>query len=477
MDIEKLSIELNNLYEQKKAIVQRIKFLEKQLQDQTKSYIYLKDNIKINLEYLSSTLIDELKSLASFNNPQIQILQNLRKPIYNTPKTINSYEIIDDTMTLPRGLMRSVIELFKKYNLDTTYIDERYLKKELFLKLKYQVRDEQKKAIDAILKKDFCLCVAPPGFGKTFIGSKVIELRGVNTLVIVNKNMLLDQWCERFMDYFGYKKEDIGYLGKGKELLNNKLDIATMQSLKNNLEVIENYSFVIVDECHHIPALTFEKIIKSFKGKYILGLSATPNRKDGMEPLIYQQLGSIAYEVKSKRKVTNKLKIVETDFISEVDNFSDLINELINNEKRNNLILEEIMNYKERKILLLTDRIEHIENIELLLKLHNIKFISIHGSLNKQKQKENMEKIIDSSLVLATTSFFGEGIDFPHLDTIIFATPISYYGRVVQYLGRIGRGGGDCLAIDILDVQNRFALSSYKKRKEGYKQLYYTRLN
>ena len=250
-----------------------------------------------------------------------------------------------------------------------------------------------------------------------------------------------------------------------------------MQSLKNNIDVIKKYSFVIVDECHHIPAVTFEKIIKSFHGKYILGLSATPNRKDGMEPLIFQQLGSIAYEVKSKRKKTNRLKIVESNFVSEVDNFSELINEMANNEDRNSLIVNEILKYKDRKILVLTDRIEHIENLELLLKYHNLEYVAVHGSMKKEEQNINMEKVENSSLVLATTSYFGEGIDFPHLDTIIFATPISYYGRLVQYLGRIGRGGDDCLAIDILDVYNKFALSSYKKRKEGYKQLYYQKID
>ena len=149
---------------------------------------------------------------------------------------------------------------------------------------------------------------------------------------------------------------------------------------------------------------------------------------------------------------------------------------MVNDDKRNELIIEQILKYKDRKILLLTDRIEHIENLEILLKLKDIEFISVHGSMNKQQQKQNMQDIKNSSLVLATTSYFGEGIDFPHLDTIIFATPISYYGRMIQYLGRIGRGGDDCLAIDILDINNKFALSSFKKRKIGYKELYYRRI-
>jgi len=471
--MENIDQELETLYEQQKELEKKIEFLENKKQKSIKSTIVLSDAIYIEISHLSKKLIASLEQLATFENPQIKTLQALRKPIYNTPRYLKSYESENGKLILPRGLMRRVIEIFFQNNLDTTYIDKRFYKEVIFPKVTYELRTEQQKAIEQISKKDFSLCVAPPGFGKTLIGAKMIEIRKSNTLVIVNKNMLLDQWIERFVNYFGYSKKDIGYLGKGKNKLNNSIDVATMQSLKNNLEIIKKYSFVIVDECHHIPALTFEKIIKQFCGKYILGLSATPNRKDGMEPLIYQQLGSIAYEIKSKKVFTNKLKIVETDFISNVDNFSDLINEMVNDDNRNNIIINQVLEYRNRKILILTDRIEHIDNLELILKSKKIDYVAIHGSLNKNDQKLNMEKVSESSLVLATTSYFGEGIDFPHLDTIIFATPISYYGRVVQYLGRIGRGGGDCLAIDILDIQNRFALSSYKKRKDGYKQLHY----
>lgn len=466
--------ELEELYLQKKQIEKRIKDLELKKQQEFKSFITLKDKIYIDTTILSSSLINQLKALATFDNPQVQILKSLRKPLYNTPMKIKSFELKNNQLELPRGLMRSVIELLKQNNLNSTFYDKRFIKEDSFPKLLYKLRDEQEKAIDQISKKDYGLCIAPPGFGKTLIGAKMIELRGVNTLVIVNKNMLLDQWIERFIAYFGYSKKDIGFLGKSKNKLNGILDIATMQSLKNNLDVIKNYSFVIVDEAHHIPALTFEKIIKEFCGKYILGLSATPNRKDGLEPLIFQQLGQIVYEQKAKRKQIKKhLKIVESEFISNVESFTDLLGEIINDESRNHLIIDQILKYSSRKILLLTDRIEHIENLELLLKYHKKNYVSIHGSLDKKTQALNMQQVETSDLVLATTSFFGEGIDFPHLDTIIFATPISYYGRLVQYLGRIGRGGSDCLAIDILDINNKFALSSYKKRKEGYQQLHY----
>jgi superfamily II DNA or RNA helicase len=477
-NIETIKENLKNLYLQREQLDKQIKLLETQLEKTINNRFILKDAIYLDKTNFSKQLLQELEDLATFDNPQIKILLSLRKPLYNTPKKIKSFSYDDkkNLLILPRGLMRDVIKVLQKYNINSSYEDLRFVKKEKFDDVCFTLREDQQEAIENITKKDFCLAVAPPGFGKTLLGAKMIYQRSVNTLVIVHKNMLLDQWIDRFMTYFQIDKKSIGYLGKGKNKLNNKLDIATIQSLKNNPDIIKNYSFVIVDECHHIPAVTFEKIIKIYEGKYILGLSATPNRKDGMQPLIFQQLGNIAYEAKKKITFNNKLKIVTTNFQSQADNFTDLLSELINDEQRNDIIIQQIQLYKNRKILLLTDRIEHIENLSLLLEAKDIDFITIHGSLTKSIQSKNMLQISTANLVLATTSFFGEGIDFPHLDTIILATPISYYGRLVQYLGRIGRGGKDSLAIDILDNKNRFTLSAYKKRKEGYKQLHYKQM-
>ena len=472
--MEKIYDELNALYIERDTIESRIKILEKEIESNKLFELILSDKIYIPIKFLSRDLLKELQDLAIFDNPQIKILQQLRKPIYNTPKKIIAFELINFTLILPRGLMRNVILLLNAHKIQYKLVDNRFVHSTIFPTIKFTLRDEQQVVINSLVKKDFSIFVAPPGFGKTLIGSKMIELRQVNTLVIVNKNLLLDQWIDRFTSYFNdLDKKDIGYLGKGKNKLNGKLDIATMQSLKNNPELIKEYSFVIVDECHHIPAVTFENIIKEFKGKYILGLSATPMRKDGMDPILFQQLGNIAYEVKKKKSYNNKVKIVRTDFTSEVDNFTELMGEIIINTDRNNLIVEQILKYKKRKILLLSDRIEHIELLEKILVSFNKDFVTIHGSLKKREKEEALAKIENANLVLATTSYFGEGIDFPHLDTIIFATPISFYGRLIQYLGRIGRGGSDSLAIDILDNKNNFTNSAFKKRKLGYKELHY----
>ena len=435
--------------------------------------IKLYDFLYIPTRDLSKSFINKLKSFATFDNPQVKVLLSLRKPLYNTPRVIKNFEEDENYLKLPRGLIYKVKEFFLEFSVNYEIINKTFYEKIETKKVKFELRLEQNKAIEEISKNDFCICVAPPGFGKTLLGAKMFEIRACNTLIVVNKNMLLNQWIERFVDYFGYLKKDIGYLGKGKNKLNGKIDVATMQSLKNNPDIINQYSFVIVDECHHIPAITFELIVKQFFGKYILGLSATPNRKDGLEPILFQQLGKIAYEHKKKRTFNNHLEIIRTDFESQTDNYASLINELCANEERNNLLISQIIKHKDRKILVLTDRIEHINILEEKLLNQNIDFVSIHGSLSKKEQEEKMNLVDKKSLILATTSYFGEGIDFPHLNTIVFATPISYYGRLVQYLGRIGRGNQECLAIDFLDSNNAMLNSAYKKRVEGYKQMHY----
>ena len=435
--------------------------------------IILEDSIYIPTLNLSKSLINKLKSFATFENPQIKTLLSLRKPLYNTPKYIRSFEENENHLILPRGLKEQIVDFFNINAVDFSFIDKRYFKQIETKKVTFNLRPEQNDAIKEIKKTDLSICVAPPGFGKTLLGAKIFEIRACSTIIVVNKNMLLNQWIERFVDYFGYEKQDIGYLGNGHNKLNGSIDVATMQSLKNDPDIINNYSFVIVDECHHIPAITFEQIIKNFKGKYLLGLSATPNRKDELQPILYQQLGEISYEYKKKKTHTNKVQIIRTQFESNADNYATIINELCIDENRNNLIIDSIKSNIERKILVLTDRIEHINALENLLQKENIDYICVHGSLNKKEQVENMNLVKDKSLIIATTSYFGEGIDFPHLNTIMFATPISYYGRLVQYLGRIGRGNQECLAIDFLDSKNAMLNSAYKKRLEGYKQMHY----
>jgi superfamily II DNA or RNA helicase len=441
--------------------------------------IVLDENIHIP-NSINFQILNELKQILTFENPIYQTLLRLRKPIYNTPKFIKNFTQTKGEFIISRGLKDTLLKILKFHHQEYNIIDNRFYKHQVQFNVKFQLRPNQQIAVEKLSSSDYGVCVAPPGFGKTLIGAKMIELRECNTLILVNKNMLLDQWIQRLSDYFGVSNKEFGILGKSKNSLNHKLDIATIQSIKNNEDIMQEYSFLIIDECHHIPAYSFETLIKKFKGRYILGLSATPHRKDGLEPLLFHQVGAIVYEESPKAKHKNQIvKLIESDFITNAQTYTEILGELINDKKRNDIIIEQVIENKHRNIILLSDRVEHIEILESLLREKNVDFVTIHGSQTKKEQNANQAVLTKSPLILSSSAYFGEGVDLEHLDTIIFATPISYYGRIIQYLGRVGRGSDitDTLCIDILDSHNPILLSTYKKRKEGFIKLGYKIIN
>jgi len=274
-------------------------------------------------------------------------------------------------------------------------------------------------------------------------------------------------------EYFKIDIESIGILGKGKKKLNGGLDIATLQSLKNRPELIENYSQIIIDEAHHMPAVSFEIPLKRFKGKYVLGLSATPKRKDGMEAIMYLQCGDIAYESVRKNTMKHILKTIPTQYDTFLDHFAMMLGEITEDTMRNRQIINEILKLPDRKILVLSERIEHLNILWHLLEAKGIEAVLLYGALKTKEKKREFEKSENASIILSTSSYIGEGIDIGHLDTIVFTMPISYPERIIQYLGRIGREGQQCLAIDFIDASVPMLKSSFSKRMKGYKKMGY----
>ncbi len=323
------------------------------------------------------------------------------------------------------------------------------------------------------MKNDYSLLIAPPGFGKTAVASAVISERKVGTLILVHKTVLLEQWSKRLSEYFKIDIKSIGILGKGKKKLNGNLDVATLQSLRNRPELIEEYSQIIIDEAHHMPAVSFEIPLKRFKGKYVLGLSATPKRKDGMEAIMYLQCGDIVHESVRRSTVKHTLKTITTQYDTFLDHFTMMLGEITEDEIRNRQIIDEIMKLSERKILVLSERIEHLNILWHMLEAKGIDAVLLYGGLKTKEKRLQFEKTEDASIILSTSSYIGEGIDIGHLDTIIFTMPISYPERIIQYLGRIGRKGQQCIAIDFIDSSVPMLKSSFNKRMRGYKKMGY----
>lgn len=335
------------------------------------------------------------------------------------------------------------------------------------------MREEQIDAFHALLSRDYGVLIAPPGFGKTAIASAIISKRSVNTLILVHKTTLLEQWVKRLSEYFEIDSKEIGQLGKGKKRISSMIDVATLQSLKNRPELIEEYTQVIVDEVHHIPAVSFEVPLKRFRGKYLLGLSAIPIRQDGMHPIMFMQCGEIGFEKKHKRSQTHRLITIQTEFESMYEDFSSILNELAEDEVRNSLIVAEIQKLSDRNILILSDRIEHLNILYHMLDAKDIYSVLLHGGLSQKMQKAAIKEAQDARIILSTSSYIGEGIDFSHLDTIVFTMPVSFSGRVIQYLGRIGRRGQQCIAVDFVDELMPMLRASFAKRSKAYKNMGY----
>lgn len=435
--------------------------------------IVLHNSIYIEKLNLSNSFLNLLKRMASFYNPEFFIRQKQRRSIYNIPRIVSSYDINERYILLPRGLYLKLYELLKEHGVNLTIEDKRLKTKGVKHTFILTMRPEQKQAIKNILQKDTGVIIAPPGFGKTAIASAVIEKRGVSTLILVHKTNLLEQWVKRLSEYFDIDSKEIGMLGKGKKRLNGLLDVATIQSMKNRPELVEEYSQLIIDESHHLPAVSFEDPIKRFCGKYILGLSATPKRRDGMEAIMYMQCGGIVHEVKKDLSIIHSLTTIVTSYETFSNNFSLMLSEMTDDEDRNHLIVEEIQKLNGFNVLVLSERIEHLNILWHLLNHKNIQSVLLHGALKTKEKKIALKNMHEASIILSTSNYIGEGVDIEHLDTIVLTMPISYPERIIQYLGRVGRQSQKCRAIDFVDEQVPMLKSSFTKRLQGYKKMGY----
>lgn len=438
-----------------------------------------------------------LKRLASFTNPEFYEKQRLRLPIYKTPRIISCFEEDERFLILPRGCMDKIRTICEKSNVKLVIKDNR----ELGIKTDYNfvgtLNKKQEKVMNELLKYDTGVLCATTGFGKTVIAAKIISKLKVNALVLVNRNSLLEQWKERLSYFLDINKKEIGQIGASKENLNGKLDIASVQSLtkKENMEdLVKNYGLVIVDECHHVAAYGFEQVMKAIRSKYVYGLTATPTRKDGLHKIIYMQCGDIRVrvanrELKQNRKMEHVVIVKNTGykFIGEEEKqklqISELLNDMCNNVFRNEIIIEDIKQsvLQGRIPIVLTERVDHLkilkEGLEEKLKGLGIPVVIYKGTMGK-KQAVEVQNILREAdeegrprIILATSSSIGEGFDDSRLDTLFLTMPVSWKGRIIQYVGRLHRehdGKNKVIVYDYLD--NMKVLDKmFERRMRGYK--------
>ena len=456
--------------------------------------------IRANLVYiekngLSSAMLNRLLRLAAFQNPEFYKAQAMRLPTFNKPRVIACGEDLANHIALPRGCLWEVVELFEAHGIKTDIRDERVAGLPIDVEFSGQLRPLQKDAVSMIAQHDEGILCAPTAFGKTAVAAWLIAGRKVNTLVLVHRQQLLDQWHARLAMFLNLPAKSIGQIGGGKSERTGCVDIAIIQSTHDKdgvKDFVAEYGQVIVDECHHLSAFTFEQVMKQVKAKYILGLTATPERKDGHHPIIYMQCGPSRFKL-SARSMTAATPF-DHEVISRLTEFclpseqidttiQELYAALANDTARNELIVADLVRAVEdgRSPLLLTGRTDHLKYFETTLagKVDNV-FV-LRGGMGKRQRRSVAEAIAAvpedaPRVILATGSYIGEGFDDARLDTLFLAMPISWKGTLQQYVGRLHRLHDSKRVVrvyDYVDCHVVMLARMYARRLRGYSAIGY----
>lgn len=445
-------------------------------------------------EGLPTALINRIVRLAAFQNPEFYKTQKMRLSTFDIPRVIGCAEDFDKYIALPRGSLDEAVFLMKSLGIHVKIRDERFKGAMLDVSFLGELRPEQTLAVKEMLRHDTGVLCAPTAFGKTVSAAAIIAERKVSTLILVHRTQLMDQWASRLSSFLGIDEKQIGKLGGGKRKPGGFIDIALMQSLNRKGEIddrIADYGQIIVDECHHLSAFSFEQILKSAKAKYVLGLTATPIRRDGHHPIIFMQCGPIRYRVNDKHqhrpfdhevfpKKTGFSLQVETEAIHEIYAY------IAQSAERNQLIVQDVKAAlaSGRSPLVLTERKDHLFLLAEQLKGCTEHIITLYGGMGVKQRRLEMEKLTNlpvgaTRLIIATGKLIGEGFDDPQLDTLFLTMPISWRGTLQQYAGRLHRlhDGKKVVQIyDYIDENIPVLMRMYDKRMKGYRAMGYSSL-
>ena len=439
---------------------------------------------------LSQPLANRLVRLAAFQNPEFYRAQAMRLPVWNKPRIIGCAENLPYHIGLPRGCLEAVQELLKQNNVGAEIQDERVAGCKVAVKFTGKLRKDQKAAVKAMLKQEVGVLCAPAAFGKTVTAAALVARRKVSTMILVHRTELLRQWQERLTTFLELPKDTLGLLGGGKKKPTGKIDIAVIQSLSRREdlpELLDSYGQIIVDECHHVSAFSFEAILKQAKARYVIGLTATPVRRDGHHPIIFMQCGPIRHSAARYETAPAQLEVWSQNLpapeIPPDSGIQNVFRILTNDTSRNRRIAQDILDaYQEgRKILVLTERTEHLELLREDIGDAIEHCFVLHGSLSKKQRAGILAELVeldDSTprILLATGKLIGEGFDHPPLDTLFLAMPISWKGTLQQYAGRLHREHAEKRDVRIYDYveQDHPQLSRmWNKRRRGYSAMGY----
>lgn len=466
--------------------------------------------IYIPTKGLSAKAVNHLKRLAAFKNPEFYAKLGMRLPVYNLPRIISCSEITDDYLILPRGCEESAIDFLRENNVDVEIQDKANPGMPITVEFNGQLYSEQEHAIEELARHRCGTLYATTAFGKTVTAAAMIARKKVNTLILVHTKALLDQWRKCLSEYLitdfqpeeqpkgrGRRKkfQQFGALSSTENTLNGNIDIALLQSCINDNEVkpfVREYGMVIVDECHHAPAFNFERVLREVNARYVYGLTATPIRKDGHQPIIFMQCGEIRYtsdpKVQQAQQSFRRLLIPRftshRNLNADGSNYAQILEELTENESRNKLILDDVAsNLAEgRTPIILTARTAHVDILTKQCRKICPNVIRLVGNDSAKAKREVMSRLNDIPaneplIVVATGKYVGEGFDLPRLDTLMLALPVSWKGLIAQYTGRLHRnypGKNETRIYDYIDLRVPVCDSMYRKRLHGYKAVGYS---
>lgn len=390
--------------------------------------------------------------------------------------------------------MPHIQETLKDYGFEVVVEDLRNSNDKIDIGFSGTLFEYQKTATISLQEKDDAVLVAPTGTGKTIIALFMINLRKSRTLILVHRSTLIEQWITSLCKYIPeIRKKDIGVLGSGRKKLKGTIDIAMLQSIANIEDLEEKtkgYDFLIIDECHRVPTVTFEPVLKAINARYVLGLTATPQRKDRFESIIFMQCGPIAHTVEDVNLLSQERKVffrsTELPDIGTVSSIQKLWEYITESDERNENIQSDILQLlsEERSPLVISDRTEHLDMLSNSLKgKTDTSIFTLTGTMGKKDRKEVIAAVREYVLnnkqfcLFSTGSLIGEGFDLPELDTMLITMPISFKGRLTQYVGRLHRQNSpdkkEIVVYDYVDTCSGMTISMFKKRLSAYKKLGY----